>query len=120
MGWKLAKAARDAGLAGLISDRARLALDHMCWTARDHATQDSPASEYWEGSQHLGRYLLGIATEDACYKAADLALGELRRAGLIEPIQSKGGRRVVRWRILVGDMWHPSKAVDNSAREGLF
>lgn len=120
MGWKLAKAVRDAGLSGTLSDRARLALDHMAWTARDQATLDSAAAEYWEGSYHLGQYLLGLASEDACYKAADRALRELRRAGLIEPIQTKGGRRVVRWRILVGHLWAPRKAVDNSPPGGLF
>lgn len=120
MGWRLAKAARDAGLSGTLSDRARLALDHMCWTARDLPTDHQPAAEYFAGSVDLGGFLLGMASEEGQRKAADRALKELTAAGLIEPITRKGGRQKAHWRILVGGFWAPAKAVDNSLSDELF
>lgn len=120
MGWRLAKAARDAGLSGTLSDRARLALDHMCWTARDFPSQDQASAEYFAGSASLGFYLLGISSEEAQYKAADRALKELAGAGLIISTSGKGGRHKAKWRILVGGLWAPAKSVDNSMSEELF
>lgn len=117
MGWRLALAAREAqqaGTAGALSDRARLALDHMCWTARDVASDTQPSAEYFEGSAMLGRYLIAGAASEAGYqRAGDRALTELEAAGLVAKINIKGGRRKVHWRIIIGDRWAPAKAVDN-------
>ncbi len=102
MGWRLAKAAHQAGLAGTLSERARLALAHICWTARDVSTPTQPAGEYFEGSGHLGRFLIGPGvTEEGYRKAGDRALKELHQAGLIEPISSRGARRTIRWIITI-------------------
>lgn len=110
MGWKLALEARNLGLSGALSDRARLALDHLCWTARDHPNATQAAAEYFEGSVALGAYLLGLdATDEGKRKAADRALRELVDAGLIEPLNVRGGHRNLRWRILVGDRWAPAE-----------
>lgn len=114
MGWRIALAAREAGLAGSLSDRARLALDHMCWTARDVPSDTQPSAEYFEGSAELGRYLIGLdASEEGYRKAGDRALKELADAGLVQRLSIKGGRRKVHWRIVVGGRWAPAKAVDN-------
>jgi hypothetical protein len=117
MGWRLALAARDAEEAGQIgdlSDRARLALAHVCWKAHDQPSDMQAAAEYFEGSAVLGRYLCGLGLSEIGYqRAGDRALGELEAAGLIAKISGRGKGRKTRWRVVVGDRWAPAKAVDN-------
>lgn len=114
MGYKLANAAYEAGLAGVISDRSRLALDHMCRSARDVANQTTPAAIYTGGYVSLGMHLLGFEKggSDAGKTAAKRAIRELVDAGLIELVRRSGAGQSAAYRILLG-------AVDNSAQDPL-
>ena len=122
MGWKLAKAARDAGLAGLVSDRARLALDHMCWAALDNASENRSAAEYHGGHNAIAAALLGLDyTENAGKSAVRRALAELTREGLIERIGAGVGIDRAVYRIEVGNRWAPpTPPVENSNQDGLL
>lgn len=120
MGWKLAKAAHEAPLAGNISDRARIALTTMCWTALDDPRNGDPAAEFWAGRQMIAAALLGIneAGTDTGNKAAQRAVRELIQAGLIERIRDGRGTTHARYRILIGGRWAPAEPVDNSPEWG--
>lgn len=122
MGWKLAKAAYQAGLAGTISDRARLTLDHMCWQALDTPDHDGAAAEYWGGHLAISACLIGLdgTGNNTGRQAAKRAIAELIDAGLIEQSRKGVGKHRAVYRILVGDRWAPAKAVDNSQDEGLW
>lgn len=122
MGSQLAKAAHREELAGRVSDRARLVLNHMCWMARDTPSADQPAAEYWEGHIALGYVLLGLEAgpTKAGQNAVRRAVKELVDAGLIERIGQGVGTQRARYKILVGGRWQPAKAVDNSGTEALL
>jgi len=116
MGWKIAKEVHRAALAGVVSDRARLALDYMAWTCLDDPRAGEPAAEYWGGHPAITSAILGldeIGTQ-AGRKATQRAIRELIDAGLIAQIDAGRGVLKARYRILVGDRWAPAKPVDNS------
>ena len=119
MGWKLAKAAHEAGLAGLISDRARLALDYMCWHTRDMPSDTEPAALYWGGHHAIAAHVLGLKGADpAGVKAVQRAVRELAAAGLITQTRRATASRPAVYRIEVGNRWAPP--VDNSGQPPLI
>ena len=123
MGAQIAKAAWRAGLADRgLTDRARLALDHMCWLARDTPSEEQPAAEYWGGHVSIGMALLGLEKggTKSGQNAVRLAVAELLAAGLIEKIEGGTGRHRTRYRILIGNKWAPARPVDNYGAEPLL
>lgn len=117
MGWKLAKAAHDAGLAGHISDRARLVLDYMCWHTRDVGTATEQAGLYWAGHLPIAGYLLGDrGNTPAGTKAVQRAIRELVDLGLIEQTQTALRNKAAIYLIRDIRTWQPP--VDNSPQKG--
>lgn len=122
MGYKLANAAYEAGLAGIISERGRLALDHMCRHARDVASKDTPAGIYLGGYLGIGMCLLGLekGAGDAGKTAAKRVIRELTKAGLIELYRGAAQGRNAEYRILIGGDLNGSHPVDNSLQDPLL
>lgn len=117
MGWKLAKAAHDAGLAGLVSERARMALDYMCWHTRDTDSQDEPAGLYWGGHLPIAGFILGDrAGTPGGIKAVQRAIRELVDAGLVEQTHPALRNKAAIYQIRIAHGWHTP--VDNSPRKG--
>ena len=117
MGWKLAKAAHDAGLAGLVSERARMALDYMCWHTRDADTESEPAGTYWAGHLPIAGFILGDrAGTPGGIKAAQRAVRELEAAGLVTQTRSGSNGRPPIYQVRVAHGW--LAPVDNSPLKG--
>ena len=115
MGWRLAKAAHEAALAGVVSDRARLALDYMCWHARDTPTDRDPAALYWGGHLPIAMCLLADqGSTDAGVKATQRAIRELLATRLITQTQRAQNGKPSIYRIEVGSRWAPP--VDKSGQ----
>lgn len=115
MGWKLAQAAHDAGLAGIVSERARLVLEFMCWHTRDNPTEHDPAALYWGGHHQIATYVMGDrGSTEAGAKAIQRAIAELLRAGLITQTRRATASRPACYLIEVGNRWSPP--VDKSGQ----
>lgn len=121
MGYKLANAAYELQLGGVISDRARVALDHMCRHARDVANEEIEAGVYNLGWQTLAICLVGVVKggSEAGRKSATRAVRELLDAGLIEQVKKAGLRQTASYRITFGGELNGHQPVDNSAQDGL-
>lgn len=124
MGYKLSNAAYETGmnLAGTLSHRARLTLDHMCRLARDVDSRDQKAGIYYGGYNAIAMCLMGLEKggTEAGNKAAQRAVKELVNAGLIELSRRSGPGRTAEYRILIGGDLNGSKPVDNSLQGTLL
>lgn len=114
MGAQLVSAALDPHWATL-SPVARIVLVKMALTAKDKATTQQPAGEYWGGYAPLIAALRGDIPDartperDAADQQIKRAIRELRNAKAVEPIDTATGRTRSRYRLTLT----PSQPVDN-------
>ena len=124
MGYKLANAAYEtsATLAGIISDRARLTLDHMCRSARDTPNREQRAGIYYGGYNAIAMHLMGLEKggTEAGNKAAQRAVRELVDHGLIKLVRKSGPGRTAEYQILIGGDLNDSEPVENSPQPKLL